>query len=92
MCGYLGITHIYTHPYHHQANGRAERAGQQVREVIRKFNADERRNWMELLPRALKIIHDTPGESGLSPYEIFLVGKGLQRTFPTNPRVSVKTH
>ena len=27
MCGILGITHVYTQPYHHQANGRAERAG-----------------------------------------------------------------
>ncbi len=26
--------------------------------------------WVELLPAALDRIHDTPGESGLSPYQI----------------------
>ena len=70
MCGALGIDHIYTQPYHHQANGRAERAGQQILEVTRKFCVDTRKNWLELLPRVLNVIHDTPGESGLSPYQI----------------------
>ena len=70
MCAYLGITHIYTQPYHHQANGRAEMAGQQIKEVLRKLNADQQINWVEALPRALRLIHDRPGESGLSPYEI----------------------
>jgi len=32
--------------------------------------AVEEASWMELLPMALRVIHDTPGESGLSPYEI----------------------
>ena len=70
MCAHLGITHMYSQPYHHQANGRAERAGQQLIEVLRKLIADTRHNWLELLPRAINIIHDTPGESGLSPYQI----------------------
>ena len=69
MCAKLGIEHIYTQPYHHQANGRVERAGQEMREILRKFDADQHINWVSALPRALRLLHDTPGESGLSPYE-----------------------
>ena len=70
MCASLGISHIYTQPYHHQANGRAERAGQQLLEILRKINNDHRINWVSALPRVVRLIHDTPGESGLTPYEI----------------------
>ena len=42
MCGLLGIRHAYAHAYHHQANGRAEVAGQQVKEILRKVVADNR--------------------------------------------------
>ena len=27
-------------------------------------------SWVELLPKALRHLHDTPGEAGLSPYEV----------------------
>ena len=70
MCGFLGITHVYTQPYHHQANGRGERAGQQILEILRKINSDHKINLVNALPRVLRLIHDTPGEAGLSPYEI----------------------
>ena len=85
MCAYLGITHIYAHPYHHQANGRAERAGDKIRELLRKFNADEHKNWVELLPEALKVLHDTPGESGLSPYEILFGRERFTANIPFEP-------
>ena len=71
MCGFLDITHVCTQPYHHQANGRAERAGQQILEILRKINSDQNINWVKILRRVLRLIHDTPGEAGLSPYEIF---------------------
>jgi hypothetical protein len=70
MCALMGIRHAYSQAYHHQANGRVERAGQQVMEVLRKMYADERLNWVEALPRVLDRIHDVKGESGYSPYEI----------------------
>ena len=59
--------------YHHQANGRAESAGQQLLKKLTKLVTDVSEkgvSWIELLPKALRLIHDTPGESGLSPYEI----------------------
>ena len=85
MCAIFGINHIYTQPYHHQANGRAERAGQQLIEVLRKLTTQERQNWLELLPRAINIIHDAPGESGLSPYEILFGRERYMARVPYNP-------
>ena len=35
-----------------------------------KLAAEEGRPWVEILPKALRAIHDVPGESGLTPYEI----------------------
>ena len=73
MCAALGVRVAYGHAYHHQANGRAEVAGQQVIRCLRKLIADEEEEgaaWVELLPKALRFIHDLPGEAGLSPYEI----------------------
>jgi hypothetical protein len=39
-------------------------------EILRKLYAEEKINWVEALPHVLDRIHDTKGESGLSPYEI----------------------
>ena len=49
-------------------------AGQQVLRTLRKFIDDRMEpgvTWVELLPKVLRCIHDTPGESSYSPYEIF---------------------
>ena len=71
LCAGLGIRVSHAHAYHHQANGRAEAAGRQLRVMLRKLHAEERGiNWVEALPRALRNIHDRRGEAGLSPYEI----------------------
>ena len=70
MCATLGINHVYTQPYHHQANGKVERTGQQVMEILRKLHTDNRMNWVEKIPYVVDKIHDMPGETGLSPYEI----------------------
>ena len=86
MCGCLGITHVYTQPYHHEANGRAERAGQQILEVMRKINSDRKINWVNALPRVLRLIHDAPGETGLSPYEIVFGRQRFLANVPYKPR------
>ena len=69
-----GVRVAYGQAYHHQANGRAEAAGQQVTRCSRKIIADEEEEgvaWLDLLPKALRFIHDMPGEGELSPYEVF---------------------
>ena len=73
MCAAHGVMVAYSQAYHHQANGRAESAGQQVMNKLKKLVTDPLVagvSWVELLPKALRHLHDTPGESGLSPYEV----------------------
>lgn len=70
MCAHHGIRHGYAIAYHHASNGRAEVAGSQIQKMLRKLHASERISWYEGLQRAVRMIHDLPGESGLSPYEI----------------------
>lgn len=70
LCAELGIRAAYAQAYHHQANGRAERAGQEIMERARKLHNEHKISWVEALPQILDRIHDTPGDMGLSPYEI----------------------
>ena len=53
MCAGLGISHIYTQTYHHKANGRSERVGQRIMEVLQKLNVDRHVNWVEAFPQLL---------------------------------------
>ena len=57
-------------------------AGQQLIDKLRKMHADSGINWAESLPAALKHIHDTPGISGLIPYQILF---GRERNLPNLP-------
>ena len=87
MCSLLGIRQAYSHVYNHRANGRAEKAGQQLIERIKRLQIEDKLNWVEALPQVLDRLHDTPGESGLSPYQI-LFGRcrplaGIPYTPPT---------
>ena len=73
MCALHGVRYDYGQAYHHQANGRAEVAGQQVMRCLRPLISDRREpgvTWVELLPKILRCIHDAPGEGGYSPYKI----------------------
>ncbi len=60
----------YSQAYHHQANGGAEMAGQQIIERLRKIQIQEKINWVESLLAVIYRIHDIPGVTGLSPYQI----------------------
>ena len=84
LAAQLGIRQSFSQAYNHQANGRVERAGQQLMECLRKINADAITDWVTALPRALRQIHDSPGESGLSPYQILF---GRDRNIPNLPYV-----
>ncbi len=50
MCARLGIREAFSQAYHPQANGRAEVAGKQLIECLRKIHAEEEVNWVEALP------------------------------------------
>ena len=72
MCARLGVRQAFSQAYRPQANGRAEAAGKQLIMQLRRLHAEEKVNWVEALPRALRHIHDRVGPSGLSPYQIIL--------------------
>ena len=75
MCASHGVRTAYAQAYHHNANGRAEVAGQQVIRKLSKLITVPQEpgiSGVELLPKALRLIHDTPGPTGLTPYEIVL--------------------
>ena len=85
LCALHGVRVSYGQAYHHQAQGRAENAGQQVMRKLRKLILDLVEKgvaWVDLLPKALRHIHDVPGESGLSPYEVMF---GRHRPFASLP-------
>ena len=82
MCARLGIRQAFSQAYHHQANGRAEMSGQLLLERLRKLNTARPINWVEALPQVLDRYHDTPGVSGLSPYQIMF---GRERSIGQRP-------
>ena len=70
MCARLGIRQAYSQAYRPQANGKAEVAGKTIINLLRKLHTDNHINWVEALPRVLRLYHDTPGESKISPFQM----------------------
>jgi len=85
LCAGMGVRQVYSQAYHHQANGRAEVAGQQLMEVLRKLHVEQNLNWVEALPQALDRIHDVKGQSGLSPYQILFGRERPMEGLPLRP-------
>ena len=82
ICSLMGIRHAKSVAYLSRSNGRAEVAGQQLFEKLRKIHiTNPRRNWFEEMWPALKAHHDTPTPGGLSPHQILFgrdpLGRGL---------------
>ena len=88
MCARLGIHQTTSQAHRPRANGRAEKAGQQLLDVLAKLHVDQHVNWVEALPRALIIHHDTVGEGDLSPYNIMF---GRDRNIPGIPYTPERT-
>ena len=61
-------------------------AGRVLNDVLRKLVNVMGINWVEALPRALRILHDTPNPiTKMSPYEIVF---GRERSLGGLPRVT----
>ena len=70
MCSLMGISHAKSVAYLSRSNGRAEVAGRQLFEKLRKIHiTNPRWNWFEEMWPALKAHHDTPTPGGLSPHQ-----------------------
>ena len=72
ICAGLGVRCAQAQAYHHATNGRAEVAGQQIIEILRKMSAQNDINWVEALARVWQIIHDNRGKLALPPMRSFL--------------------
>ena len=71
MCTRLGVRMAFSQAYRHQTNGRAEVAGRVINDLLRKMFHENSINWVEALPRILRVQHDsTDPITGLSPYQI----------------------
>ena len=83
MCSLMGIRHAKSVAYLSRSNGRAEVAGRQLFEKLRKIHlTNQRRNWFEEMWPVLKAHHDTPTPGGLSPHEILFSRDPLGRGLP----------
>ena len=70
VCAKLGVRIAYSQAHRPQSNGRAEVAGQCLIKILNKLHAEKELNWVEDLPRVLRIYHDRIGETGYSPYQL----------------------
>ena len=83
MCSLMGIRHAKSVAYRSRSNGRAEVAGRQLLEKLRKIHiTDPRRNWFEEMWPVLKAHHDTPTPGGSSPHQILFGRDPLSRGLP----------
>ena len=74
ICARLGIRTAFSQAHKPQSNGRAEVAGKQFYGILRKLHTDMHVNWVEALPRVLRIHNDSPNCTGYSPYQ-FIFGR-----------------
>ena len=83
MCSLMGIRHAKNVAYLSRSNSRAEVAGRQLFEKLRKiYITNPRRNWFEEMWPALKAHHDTPTPGSLSPHQILFGRDPLGRRLP----------
>ena len=87
MCARLGVRTAYSQAHRPQANGRAEVAGKRVLSILRKLQAEESINWVEALPRVLRIHHDTVNDTGMTPYEVLF---GRERGLASLPYAPIR--
>ena len=83
MCSLMGIRHAKSVAYLSRSNGRAEVAGRQLFEKLRKIHiTNPRQNWFEEMWPALKAHHDTPTPGGLSAHQILFGRDPVGRALP----------
>ena len=67
----LGVKSIRTSSYHPQTDGLVERFNGTLKTMLRKFTAEEKNNWDQLLPFLLFAYREVPQAStGFSPFEL----------------------
>ena len=86
MCARLGVRIIYNQVYRPQSNGRAEVACKTLEDGLHKLRAEVFTNWVETLPRFLRVYHNTPGQNGMSPFNILFGRDRYEASAPYESR------
>ena len=83
MCAYMGVRHATSVAHLSRSNGRAEVAGRQVFERLRKLHPkNPRKNWFREMWRAILAYHDLPTPSGLSLHQGLFTRDRLNCSLP----------
>ncbi len=90
MCRYLGIEKIRTTPYHPQADGKAERAIQQIKRGLRLASASFGGDWEERLPFVLLNLRTC--ESSSSGFTPAYLTYGRELVMPHEALHNVPSH
>ena len=65
------IDHCMTTAYHPQANGKAERTNQELKQYLRKYANHRQDNWLELVPLAEYAYNTTKTQgTDFTPYQV----------------------
>ena len=91
MCARLGIRQAFSQAHRPQGNGRAEVAGKSLFALLRKMHATQQINWVEALPRAIRLHNNAINDSGLSPYQILFGRDRLEAGLPYQPPQECET-
>ena len=91
MCARLGIRQAFSQAHRPQGNGRAEVAGKSLFALLRKMHATQQINWVEALPRAIRLHNNAINDSGLSPYQILFGRDRLEAGLPYQPAQECET-
>ena len=85
ICARLGIRTAFSQAHKPQSNGRAKVAGKQFYGILCKLHTDMHVNWVEALPRVLRIHNDSPNDTGYSPYQILFGRDRNEAGIPYEP-------
>ena len=83
MCSCMGVRPATSVAHLSRSNRRAEVAGRQVFERLRKLHLENpKKNWFREMWRAIPAYHHLPIRSGLSPHQILFARDRLSRSLP----------
>ncbi|CDJ53008.1 hypothetical protein EBH_0054060 [Eimeria brunetti] len=73
LCTRFNIKRVLSSSYHHQSDGRTERANHTLEQMLRPYIQSDEREWEHLLP-ALELAYNTTRHSSteLSPFKVMI--------------------
>ena len=83
MCAYMGVRHATSVAHFSRSNRRAEVAGRQVFERLRKLHLEHpKKNWLREMWRAIQAYQNFPTPFGVSAHQILFTSDRLSGSVP----------